>query len=554
MILRNMLIGFVLITLLGAGQAAIYNQLASQSTTEFEQIADETAPTIILAEGMLANAQKMLGEAVSVGLLVSISEEPVELELDEIRAGTFEVEEEDEDEEEEGEEGAGEEALEEAIELVESFFALNQQIEEYATLTGNDTEVLSTAAEDILNVGFALIEASLEGEADESVELKEELEDTEDTFEALINDIVASEEASLQQLTTAASDRARNTRNIAVGITLGSFLLAIAIATFIGNSISTPLNRIQATADEIGRGNFDTKVTIDSEGVIGSLQTAMQTMIAGLKIRDAQIKLANEDLQEQIVKAEASRLEAERANEVKTTFLASMSHELRTPLNSVINFSKFVARGQMGEVNEKQEQALNKVINSGNHLLGLINDVLDISKIESGSLTLFVEDNIDVSALLKSSVETIQPIVDEKSIDLTLTLDDSLQPIVGDRKRVKQIFLNLLSNAAKFTDEGSIVIEAKQQASDILVSIKDTGQGIAEKDHEAIFESFKQSKEGLRQGDGTGLGLPISKQLAEAHGGKLWLESTVGEGTTFYVLLPQKADILLPLLHTEAEA
>lgn len=242
--------------------------------------------------------------------------------------------------------------------------------------------------------------------------------------------------------------------------------------------------------------------------------------------------------------------EAEKANQIKSMFLASVSHELRTPLNSIINFTKFVIRGVMGPVNEEQTHALTKVVNSGHHLLNLINDVLDISKIESGSLTLFVENDVDLRELLQSVMTTAESLLNEKPVELRLDVDPNLPLIRADRQRIFQIMLNIVSNACKFTEEGSITISAQLKDGEVMLAVKDTGPGIAEEDHQAVFEAFRQTQTGLRQGSGTGLGMPISRSLAEAHGGKMWLESAEGAGTTFFVVLPVASELLLDLVNT----
>lgn len=253
------------------------------------------------------------------------------------------------------------------------------------------------------------------------------------------------------------------------------------------------------------------------------------------------------DLEHQVQEAQKARAEAERASQVKSAFLASVSHELRTPLNSIINFTKFVHKGVMGPVNERQQETLTKVIDSGHHLLNLINDVLDMSKIESGSLSLFVEENVNLQQILDTVVTDAKGMLHEKPVELRVETQGELPAIVGDRKRILQIFLNIVSNACKFTQEGHITIKAHQQNGHVHIAVEDTGPGIAPEDSSAVFESFKQTSTGLRQGEGTGLGMPISRNLAEAHGGKLWFESQVGQGTTFYVTLPVKSEILTPV-------
>ncbi len=253
----------------------------------------------------------------------------------------------------------------------------------------------------------------------------------------------------------------------------------------------------------------------------------------GIAVRNAQL----------FAETKEARQEAERSNNVKSQFLASMSHELRTPLNAILNFTQFVSSGMMGEVNEEQVEALGNVVTSAQHLLNLINDVLDISKIESGALNLYLENNISIPKAVDWAAKMAEPLLSNKPITLSVDVGENLPLITGDERRIRQILLNLVSNACKFTRDGNITISAHQQNGDILLCVRDTGPGIAPEDHKAVFEIFRQTETGLRHGGGTGLGLPISLRLAEAHGGRLWLESTPGEGAAFYVALPVKSSL-----------
>lgn len=241
--------------------------------------------------------------------------------------------------------------------------------------------------------------------------------------------------------------------------------------------------------------------------------------------------------------SQSAQQEAEEANRVKSQFLANMSHELRTPLNAILNFTEFVMDGDLGEVNEEQEETLQKVVSSGEHLLSLINDILDITKIEVGMLELFIED-VDINQSLKAVISTGKGLVKGKPIDLNIEIEDGLPTISGDRRRLHQVFLNLLSNAVKFTPSGGVTLKAYREDEGVHISVKDTGVGIAPKDHAKVFERFKQSESGLRTAGGTGLGLPISKHFVEAHGGRIWFESDLGQGSTFHVWLPMKAEKL----------
>jgi signal transduction histidine kinase len=238
--------------------------------------------------------------------------------------------------------------------------------------------------------------------------------------------------------------------------------------------------------------------------------------------------------------AETARREAEIANETKSRFLANMSHELRTPLNAILNFSAFVADGVLGPVNDEQADVLNESIASGKHLLSLINDVLDITKIEAGMMELFVEE-VDLNTVISSVVSVGKGLVKEKPVSLLTNIEEGLPSSYGDKRRLRQVFLNIIANAAKFTAAGEIEISAQRWESGIEVRVRDTGVGIPVEEHHKVFEAFKQAKHDLVGVPGTGLGMPITKYFVEMHGGQIWFESQPGTGTTFFVRLPHMA-------------
>jgi signal transduction histidine kinase len=233
---------------------------------------------------------------------------------------------------------------------------------------------------------------------------------------------------------------------------------------------------------------------------------------------------------------------------MKSQFLASMSHELRTPLNAILNFTEFVAMGMLGPVTDKQKDALKKAQDSGQVLLGLINDVLDITKIESGTLNLFVNEAVDVNVELTGVVETAQELFKERPITFVQDIDHHLPTLTVDRRRLRQILLNLISNAAKFTKAGSVTLSATQTEQEILFAVIDTGPGIAMENQLSIFEPFIQTSAGIRHRGGSGLGLALCKGLVEAHGGRIWLESEMDHGAAFFVALPVRPPLTLQIL------
>jgi signal transduction histidine kinase/CheY-like chemotaxis protein/putative methionine-R-sulfoxide reductase with GAF domain len=232
---------------------------------------------------------------------------------------------------------------------------------------------------------------------------------------------------------------------------------------------------------------------------------------------------------------------AERLREVdklKSQFLANMSHELRTPLNSIIGFSRVILKGIDGPINDQQQRDLEAIHGSGQHLLGLINDILDISKIEAGKMELNFAD-VDLAEVVEGVMSTAIALVKDKSVDLQQFVPDDLPSITADERRIRQVLLNLVSNAAKFTEEGYVRVEAERQDSKVLVSVSDTGSGIPQDKLEEMFEPFTQvDSSSTREHEGTGLGLTITRSFVDLHGGEVWAESEVGVGSTFYFTLP----------------
>jgi signal transduction histidine kinase len=230
----------------------------------------------------------------------------------------------------------------------------------------------------------------------------------------------------------------------------------------------------------------------------------------------------------------------EAASQHKSEFLANMSHELRTPLNAIIGFSEVLGERMFGDINEKQEEYVQDILGSGRHLLSLINDILDLSKIEAGRMELEVAE-FDLPQAIGNALTLVRERAGRRGIALEETIDERLGAIHGDERKVKQVLLNLLSNALKFTPEGGrIDVRAALADGMAEISVTDTGVGIAEEDQGAVFEEFRQVGGADKKVEGTGLGLPLARKFVEMHGGRLWLESQVGVGSTFTFTLPPR--------------
>ena len=230
------------------------------------------------------------------------------------------------------------------------------------------------------------------------------------------------------------------------------------------------------------------------------------------------------------------------ASQHKSQFLANMSHELRTPLNAVLGYTELILDETFGEVPEPIRDSLERARNSGQHLLGLINDVLDLSKIEAGQLTLSLADYAmeEVTQAVATNVESLAA---EKKLALRVIVPPDLPPGRGDSRRIAQVLLNLVGNALKFTEAGEVRVEVTVADGAFVVSVADTGPGISEADQAKIFEEFQQAdSSSTRKKGGTGLGLAIAKRIVELHGGRIWVESTLGRGSTFRFALPVRVE------------
>jgi signal transduction histidine kinase len=217
-----------------------------------------------------------------------------------------------------------------------------------------------------------------------------------------------------------------------------------------------------------------------------------------------------------------------------------MSHELRTPLNAILGFSQVLREQMVGELNEKQKEYLEDILSSGNHLLSLINDVLDLSKVEAGQVELEVAP-FSLREALERGVVMVRERATQEGVEVALADSPEVDVVDGDERRIRQVIFNLLANAVKFTPAGGAVdVSAAQVNGEVRISVADTGPGVPAADRERIFEEFQQTDLGVEQQEGTGLGLALSKRLVELHGGRIWVESELGKGSAFVFTLPAR--------------
>jgi signal transduction histidine kinase len=319
-----------------------------------------------------------------------------------------------------------------------------------------------------------------------------------------------------QLIASNASSYARS-RALFVGVAAGALVLALLLGFVLSWSLIGPIQRIDDRLAAIASGNFSGRVEVENRDELGALSANVNRM--------------NEELRRLYTELEA-------ASQHKSEFLANMSHELRTPLNAIIGFSQVLRDQMVGSVNEKQAEYLDDIISSGNHLLSLINDVLDLSKVEAGQVELDVHP-FSLREALERGVVMVRERATEGGVRVALAADGDVDVVDGDERRIKQVIFNLLSNAVKFTPAGGEVdVNATRANGEVRVSVADTGPGIAPEDFDRIFEEFQQTEAGGEHHEGTGLGLALSKRFVELHGGRIWLESETGRGSTFTFALP----------------
>jgi two-component system cell cycle sensor histidine kinase PleC len=286
----------------------------------------------------------------------------------------------------------------------------------------------------------------------------------------------------------------------------------------------------------------DTKVAVRGEGGRILYFDGIIEDITERKRTEQDLQEKNRHLVKQQQELMEKTRELEAASEAKSEFLAHMSHELRTPLNVIIGFSELMLDGVPGKINKEQRQCLDDVLSSSKHLLDLINDVLDLSKVESGKIKLRQID-ITMADVLEGLKRTMTPILLPRKQSLVIRVERGLPPVHADKGKIRQVILNLLSNATRFTpDGGKLKIEAIRKDHSCQVSVVDNGIGIRKKDQERLFEPFSQLDNPLTgEKGGTGLGLALTKQIIEKHGGQIWVESEYGKGSRFIFTLPLAA-------------
>ena len=324
---------------------------------------------------------------------------------------------------------------------------------------------------------------------------------------------------------------------------LAAFLVAgVGLSVLLARRLVRPVKQMRTSAARIGAGAYDERINLDRRDELGGLADELNGMAASLQASvgglEQRVKDRTRELQQALAELSQKGSQLEVASRHKSEFLANMSHELRTPLNAIIGFSQVLRQRLFGEINTKQEEYLDDILASGNHLLDLINDVLDLSKVEAGQVELEVA-TFSLREALERGVVMVRERATKNEVLISLELAADVDLVDGDERRVQQVVFNLLSNAVKFTPRGgSVVVASAREDGEVLVSVTDTGPGIAAADQKRIFEEFQQTDVGVQQSEGTGLGLALSKRFVELHRGRIWVESQSGHGSRFVFTLP----------------
>jgi signal transduction histidine kinase/DNA-binding response OmpR family regulator len=365
-------------------------------------------------------------------------------------------------------------------------------------------------------------------------------------LERLTNELVNRAESDVVTRTAQNQAAFVESRWLIVGFAAGSILLALVLGFSISWSVIAPVRQINTRLGEIAQGDFAKHVEVANRDELGPLTANLNRMNDELGRLYAELNARNRELTEAL--AENNRLlheleekskQLEIASRHKSEFLANMSHELRTPLNAIIGFSDVLLEKMFGDLNARQADYLQDILSSGRHLLNLINDILDISKVEAGRMEL-ERTSFALADILEHGLRMVRERAGRHGIELSLDVDPNLGLIAADERMVKQVVVNLLSNAVKFTpDKGQIAVSAHRAEGEVRVSVSDTGVGIAAADQARIFDEFQQAKHvGLKAVEGTGLGLTLSKKFVELQGGRIWVESQLGRGSTFTFTIP----------------
>ncbi|NDJ78020.1 MAG: HAMP domain-containing histidine kinase [Chloroflexi bacterium] len=420
-----------------------------------------------------------------------------------------------------------------ALSLPGTLTSLGQQIDEDDTLSTSDRAALqdkmvaATAAFAVLGFHDTQLEEGFQGVFDDS-----------DLFAGRLRDLTNDQQA---QLDVALDDLDRVQyfrRRVVPVLFVLAFVFAIGSTLAIGRLFTRPITRLTQTAGEIAAGKYDQRVAVPSGDEIGKLSQSFNAMVEAVASRE-------QDLKDHAEKLRVAEIKATESVRLKSEFLATMSHELRTPLNAIIGFSDMLLMGMSGDLNDKQRHQLNRLQANGERLLELVNDILDLTRIETRRVEIVAEPFAPQSLAHRLQAQ-MDVLAKEKQLSFETTVDPALPAqVVGDERRIEQVVVNLLSNAFKFTEKGSVKLvmrpapAADNEPSQWCIAVTDTGIGIPAHAHDLIFEEFRQlDGSSTRRFGGSGLGLAIARNLARLMHGRIELTSEPMQGSTFTLFLP----------------
>jgi signal transduction histidine kinase len=342
-----------------------------------------------------------------------------------------------------------------------------------------------------------------------------------DKLERLTNQLVNRAEADMVAGIDASRQTYAKSQILVAAVAIASFVLTLVLGHAISRSVIDPVRTIHDGLSRMASGDFIQRIEVPNRDELGELA--------------AHVNSTCKELQQLYRSLEEASLH-------KSQFLANMSHELRTPLNAILGFSELLLDGIYGGLPKKMRSAVERIQRNGRHLLGLINDVLDLSKIEAGQLRLSLAD-YSVEELVSGVYTSVESLAAEKNLSLRIAVPPGLPPARGDERRLAQALFNLVGNAIKFTDAGEVWIEVETKGDSYIFSVRDTGPGVDEADQTKIFQEFQQVDNSITKTKaGAGLGLAIVKRIVEMHGGRIWVESRIGHGATFSFLVPTRLD------------
>jgi signal transduction histidine kinase len=347
----------------------------------------------------------------------------------------------------------------------------------------------------------------------------------------LVTRAVRAEEAGMGRLREEVGATYRRALLLTGGFAVASIVLALGLGFVISWSFILPVRQAEGFLGQVAKGDFSANIDVPNRDEFGALARQMNEMSRELhELYDAQRRAAHQ-LRE-------LNAELEQASRAKSNFLASMSHELRTPMNAILGFTEMIRDGLYGDIPPEIQEPVSDIHTCGKQLLGLINNVLDLSKIEAGHMELALGEYVveDILSTVKGSLRSLAA---TKGLELVTTVSPDLPLALGDGKRITQCLMNLVGNALKFTREGRVELRVEREGEHLRFAVADTGIGIPADQIDGIFEEFRQADATVsRDFGGTGLGLSITRKLVELHGGRIWVESLPGKGSTFFFSIP----------------